>query len=442
MSKYPPGQGLVLALGQLLGHPWIGVLLSVAAMCALTVWMLQAWLPPKWALLGGMLVLWRFGLFTYWMNSYWGGAVAACGGALVMGALPRMLRLWRRQDALILGIGVLILLNSRPFEALFFCLPVFVAIVVRLRRTPTAFWPTILPRVLVPLCILGILGGAFIALYNWRATGNALMTPYVVNNRTYLKGIPLFSWETVGPPMHFSNPQLEEIYNGMYRSIAARRRIAKPYDVLRAMWRSARVIIRFFLWPALSVPALLLLWIIWRSRLRILFAQIAICFVGLTCVVWVFPHFVAPLTATIVALILQGFRYFRLWRFRGQPVGVGFSRVVFLFAVLVPLLDWDLPLVHSQPIDVEYRSVFASQLDKTPGEHLVIVRYLPDHDANHEWVYNGADIDHAKVVWAREIPGVSLKPLLNYFRGRDIWVVEPDASPPRLTRQDSDRLGQ
>jgi hypothetical protein len=37
-----------------------------------------------------------------------------------------------------------------------------------------------------------------------------------------------------------------------------------------------------------------------------------------------------------------------------------------------------------------------------------------------------ADIDHAKTVWAREIPGMDLSPLLKYFKNRDVWIYEPD----------------
>src|SRR5215469_522458 len=72
VSKYPPGQALFLALGiRLFGHPWYGVLLSVALMCGAVCWMLQGWLPAKYALLGGMLAVLQFGLTHYWVDSYW-----------------------------------------------------------------------------------------------------------------------------------------------------------------------------------------------------------------------------------------------------------------------------------------------------------------------------------------------------------------------------------
>src|SRR5437899_5757477 len=82
-----PAQGMLLAIGQvILRHPFWGVWLSMGMMCAAITWALQGWMPEEWALLGGILAILRFATFSYWANSYCGGAAGAIGGALVLGA--------------------------------------------------------------------------------------------------------------------------------------------------------------------------------------------------------------------------------------------------------------------------------------------------------------------------------------------------------------------
>src|SRR5271165_567759 len=126
-SMYPVVQGLFLALGQVVAQaPWLGVWFSVFLMCGAFYWAFRAWMPPVWSLAGVLLAAIRLGMSSYWMNSYYGGAPAAIGGALVLGALPRVLRSQRMKDAFLLAAGMAILANSRPYEGFFYCLPVAV----------------------------------------------------------------------------------------------------------------------------------------------------------------------------------------------------------------------------------------------------------------------------------------------------------------------------
>ena len=167
----PPGQGMILAVGQLLAKcPFVGIWLSAGAMCAAICWMLQAWLPSFWALLGGLLAIVRLASLSYWVNSYFGGCGAAIGGALVLGSLLRIKRYARVRDSVILGIGVLILAHTRPYESLFFCVPVSGALLIWMfsRNSPPK---VTFSRVAVPMVLSGILIAISVGYYFWRVLG-------------------------------------------------------------------------------------------------------------------------------------------------------------------------------------------------------------------------------------------------------------------------------
>ena len=423
-SMYPPAQGFVMAIGQLFGDPWIGVLLSAAAMCAAILWMLQAWMPARWALLGGVFAALNLGIASYWMNSYWGGAVAAAGGALVLGALARIARRASVGSALLLGLGIAILANSRPYEGFLFCVPVGVWLLAWLAgkiKSRDSIGARI-RTVLLPLSAVLVLTLAFIGYYNWRLTGNALLFPHVLNTRTY-HSTPLFLWEHLKPELTYHNQQFEDFYNGWER------------EDYQTTWKDARDVtaeklarmgVEFF-WPGVLFLFPALPFAFRDRKMRLLVVTFFLCLAGVFAVIWSAPHYAAPLTCVIYALLAQAVRHLRTRKWKARPVGVALSRalVVLLVAstcVNVARRACD-PLWWTCTGDPSRVAVMKQLLD-TPGKHLIIVRYSDDHNIHDEWVYNGADIDGSKIIWARELDENQNAKLFAYFKNRQIWLVE------------------
>ena len=425
-SMYPPGQGFVMAIGQWLGNPWIGILLSDAAMCGAILWMLQAWLPARWALLGGVSAALNLGLASYWMNSYWGGAVAGMGGALVLGSLARIRRHATLGGALLLGLGIAILANSRPYEGLLFCIPPaawllwwFVgktksqdAVRVRLRI------------VFLPLSLVVAVTLSFIGYYDWRLTGNPLLMPHVLNTRTY-HTTPLFLWEHNKPELQYNNEQFEDFYNGWEREDYHR----NWHDaVVVTSEKVARMGVEFF-WPGALFLLPALPFAFRDRRMRLLVVTMVACLAGVFAIIWSAPHYAAPVTGIIYALLAQSVRHLRTRKWKGRPLGVAFSRMLVLLLVLGTALH----LARRQCDTLWWtcagdpsRLYVQNQLMHMPGKHLIVVRYSEEHNIHDEWVYNGADIEGAKVLWARDLDRDQNAKLFTYFKDRQIWLVEPD----------------
>src|SRR5581483_5281117 len=98
---------------------WWGVWLSVGVMCAALCWALGEIVPPIWAFAGAIGAGLQFGIFGLWMNSYFGGAVAAAAGALVVASLARIRRRYKvASSAALCAFGIILTFATRPFEGL------------------------------------------------------------------------------------------------------------------------------------------------------------------------------------------------------------------------------------------------------------------------------------------------------------------------------------
>ena len=430
-SKYPPAQGLMLALGQILGgHPIVGVWLSAGLACAAVYWMLLAWLPPRWALLGGLLMVVRLGIIGYWSQSYWGGAVAALGGALVFGALRRMMRCPRIRHTVLMSVGLAVLANSRPYEGLLMSLPVGVVVLAWMMGKHRPPVRVSLGRIVLPtLLVLAGTAGAM-GFYNLRVTGNAFSLPYQVHAAQY-EMVPVFFWQPLRPEPAYRHRVMRDLYASWSVEEYLRQHTLTGF-VLKSLNRIKNLLL-FYLGPEFIIPLVALPWV-WRSGwMRFALLTCGVLGVGLLAETWAFPHYVAPITGLVFVLVLQAMRHLRLWRRGGRPTGRFLVRAVPVLCLVSLLLTFAQELRHSSYERVSPRRRILSQLQADAGRHLVIVQYSPQHSLHTEWVFNKADIDSAKVVWAREMDPAQNQKLLEYFADRRVWLLKPDVQEPRLT---------
>jgi hypothetical protein len=437
MSKYPPAQGLVLAAGQVLaGQPIVGVWMSFALMCAAICWMLYAWVPPRWALLGGFLAVInpQLGIAGYWAQSYWGGAVPAIGGALLLGGVRRLMRRPRVSDALLTSMGLAILSNSRLYEGLLISLPAGVILLLWILSKRGPPLRVSLGQIVLPTLFALALTSAAMGLYNLRVTGNALRLPYQVHEESY--GIaPLFIWQSLPPEPAYRHQALRDRHRNIGRGLYDIQRSVVGFlvkNITHLSWWGLYSLNVFAIPLAATLP-FMVTWALRDRWARFALLTYVILIAGVLLETFMMIHYLAPIT---------GFNYFfvlsamRLWRRRDKRIGQMMSWVIPLLAaiMLVASLGWTINRDNSSAWQNQ-RARLLKHLTQQDGRHLIIVNYAPTRFTTDEWVYNEADIDGAKVVWARRMDDDQNCQLLEYFKDRHIWSLELDGSPsiPRLT---------
>ncbi len=496
VSARLPGTAVFLWAGQeVFREPWAGNCVVVAAMCAAVYWMLLGWTRPRWAWFCALLFALRFGIFTYWINSYWPASPAALGGALILGAAPRLRKSVAVGHAALFAGGAVILLLNRPVEGAVFTLPAVLWIVSGWRADgrKTRVIDIAVRAILPASAILAACFG-WMLYYNAETTGKATQLAYTIWRKGQADA-PTFWWQPLGTAhlvyysretWRFFHHFEDGIYTALNASWHARLRtllwrvvyfsnpelgfvftlaMLFPLTGIRAMRESRWIRIyflamsaaaagfmlswRFNMLPVLLIPAAYAFAFLAAARNRFgrYILPVSIVLLGLSLrllTVFSMPNYYPEFIPPAILLAAEGFRRMYVWR-RARRIGAAMTRNLLIAGCGMVVVHAAIPVfgIHLQGEDPFYMHSYENRLldrqnverflESRTGPQLAIVRYAADHDELLEWVWNGAAIDSQKVIWAREQSPEWMPYLLRYYRARSVWLVEPDATPVRIT---------
>jgi hypothetical protein len=289
----------------------------------------------------------------------------------------------------------------------------------------------------LPAALVVMPAAAAMARYNARVTGNPLRLPYLVHETDYAV-TPLFLWQKPRPAPAYRHAEIRRLHLewelGHYLeqatvSGALQHAGYKLRGWFWAYWPQLHLSVSL---PLLLLPLSALPWVLRDRWMQLAFGLLAGFLAILLGTNFLIPHYAAPATGLVFVLGVQAMRPFRLWRWGDWRVGRWALRAILALYFVSFAVDcrgwWKFDLRGG----LHERARILESLEQQGGRHLVMVRYAPDHDYHEEWVYNGADIDGAPVVWAREMGAAQDRELLDYFHDRHAWLLEADAQPPRL----------
>ncbi|MBI3551983.1 MAG: hypothetical protein HY077_05640 [Elusimicrobia bacterium] len=424
MSRKPPAQGLFLALGKLLaGHPAAGVLLGVVLAAAAICWMLLAFVEPPWALAVGLYAA-AHSLIFAWSLSYWGGGVALFAGALTLGAWKRLQDEPGPLAGAMYGLGLSLLANSRPFEGLVFAVPLSAALAWSfLSGNPRGVKKALLP-------LAAVLAGCacFIAYYDYRGTGSVLASPYIAYEKAY-NDVPPFIWQKRRPPMTYRTKEWDGYWNVFGHDLV------KDQDTLAGYLRTVKL-----RWSALdahwltSLPSkFLLASAVLGAAPAELVATLVFFVLGATTLTRFTTglYYSAPAGSLYFLLIALALKRLWGWRLRDRALGKALAAAVLLWFCIGAFFGYRDGLrayaVAQKGAWSIARDEEAARIEAFGGKHLVLVRYGPGHSFHQEWVYNEADTNAARLLWARELTPEENRRLADFYPERSVWLVEVGA---------------